>query len=136
MNYTENQYSLFAVIHSLASVHRTASLLQWVNHVSYQLVNCTIEKIDSDSGKLRKFFIAIFEHLNSKNSISKNNYRKSDIENFFELVHTLHFVVFIHINFSLMWLRQIFFLDSSGFAMTPQFTTNFKKQVNGTLKIQ
>jgi hypothetical protein len=94
-----------------------------------ELVNCTIENrlrdpnptpskkfFDSDSEnvlkapkiskKLRKiFFITIFEHLNSKKLDFEDSFRKSDLENFFELVHILHFVIFIHINFSLMWLR-------------------------------
>ncbi len=62
-----------------------------------------LRKTQKISKKLREFFfITIFEHLNSKKLDFEDSFRKSDLENFFELVHILHFVIFIHINFSLM----------------------------------
>ncbi len=95
---------------------------------------------------MRKIFYRDFRTFKQQKLDFEDSFRKSHIEIFFELVYILHFVTFIHINFSLMWLRywlrKIFFRDSdsdseefffttptpseseSGFGMTPQFTSH------------
>jgi hypothetical protein len=68
-------------------------------------VNCGVDFFDSDSDsnseRLRIFFVAAFGHINNSDSISKI-VSKTGVENFSELVYVLVFVLFVHVKFFLI----------------------------------